>query len=152
MSRTDGSADGLAGLTIEPPVYRDEMFIKWKVTSLTRSLVDPRRIYRRPPAARSALASSLRAGSAPEERLNVVIGRPDAGGVVVAPHGRLPLPSAWRTAVCFFLQAAMFPSLGCVTSPSHPALLIGSPITDHGKGRFAAHVFTAHVFGGVTGA
>jgi len=42
-------------------------------------------------------------------------------------RSRLPLPSAWRTAVCFFLQVAMFPSLGCVTS-SHPALLIGSPI------------------------
>jgi hypothetical protein len=45
----------------------------------------------------------------------------------------------------------MFPSLGCVTSSSHPALLIGSLIADHGKGRFAAHVFTAHVLIGVMG-
>jgi hypothetical protein len=37
----NGSADGLVKLTIEPPVYRDEMFIRWKVTSLTLSLVDP---------------------------------------------------------------------------------------------------------------
>jgi hypothetical protein len=37
----NGSADGLAELTIEPPVYRTEMFIRWKVTSLTLSLADP---------------------------------------------------------------------------------------------------------------
>jgi len=37
----NGSADGLAELTIEPPVYRTEMFIRWKVKSLTLSLADP---------------------------------------------------------------------------------------------------------------
>jgi hypothetical protein len=41
----NGSADGLAELTIEPPVYREptitEMFIRWKVKSLTLSLADP---------------------------------------------------------------------------------------------------------------
>jgi hypothetical protein len=41
----NGSADGLVELTIEPPVYSEpritEMFIRWKVKSLTLSLVDP---------------------------------------------------------------------------------------------------------------
>jgi hypothetical protein len=37
----NGSADGLVELTIEPPVYRHEMFIRWKVKSLTLSLADP---------------------------------------------------------------------------------------------------------------
>jgi hypothetical protein len=37
----NGSSDGLAELTIEPPVYRTEMFIRWKVKSLTLSLADP---------------------------------------------------------------------------------------------------------------
>jgi hypothetical protein len=37
----NGSADGLVELTIEPPVYRVEMFIRWKVKSLTLSLADP---------------------------------------------------------------------------------------------------------------
>ena len=37
----NGSADGLVELTIEPPVYRTEMFIRWKVKSLTLSLADP---------------------------------------------------------------------------------------------------------------
>jgi hypothetical protein len=41
----NGSADGLVELTIEPPAYPKptitEMFIRWKVKSLTLSLVDP---------------------------------------------------------------------------------------------------------------
>ena len=60
----NGSDDGLVELAIDPPCYTgrtlNTMFVKEKVTALTPEPGRPRRIYRCPPAGRSALTGFRR--------------------------------------------------------------------------------------------